>query len=415
MSTLKIAWRNLGRSKRRTLLAGGAIALGQLTLVFVNGLMAGSFHEMMRAVTGPLVGHVQIHHPDWREERAIDLYVDRLSEVTSAIEALPGVKSVSPRIYAPALVASGELSDEPADAEPGVLVGVDVLAESERSGLLANAAPEDLPGERKVMLGKVLANRLGVKPGQLLAVIGQDADGFPVSDLYTIGAILKSTVDLVSTMGVVMTAADAGELLAMPDQAHEILVQGEDYRDAEALALSVAALPVLAEADVLSWREAAPEFVRIIDMKKWFDLIFLAIVFVAAAAGVANTAMMSTFERTHEFGMLLAVGTRPVRIIRIVLVESVVLGLMGVAVGSVVGTALVLITSHTGINYAALGGVDAETVAFGGVNFSFIIYPVFELRHIVFGVCAVTVTSVLASLWPAALAARLEPVEAMRS
>jgi len=414
-STVRIAWRNLGRNKRRTLLAVGAIALGQLTLVFVNGMMAGSFHDMLETITGPLVGHVQIHHPEWREERAVDLYVDNLAQAMSELEALPEVESVSPRIYAPALVASGEPGEEPADAEPAMLLGVDVDNESHKGGVLASLDAAELPGERAVVVGKVLANRLDLKAGQHLAVIGQDADGFPASDLFTIQAIIESNVDIVKTMGVVMSFADAGRFLAMPDQAHEIIVQGGDYREAQALAGRVSALPAFGQLEVLSWREAAPELVRMIDIKGWMDVIFLAILFVAAAAGIANTAMMSTFERTHEFGMLLAVGTRPGRVVGMVLIESVILGLVGVTVGSILGSAIVLITSQTGINYAALGGISAEDIGYAGVSFSYTIFPRLELRHIVYGLCAVTLTSLLASLWPASLAARLEPAEAMRS
>jgi putative ABC transport system permease protein len=415
LSTLRIAWRNLGRSKRRTLLAVGAIALGQFTLVFVNGFMAGSWHNMLVTITGPLVGHVQIHHKEYREERAPDLYIDGLADLTEQIRQVPNVTNVSPRIYAPALSASGEESDTPADAEPAFIIGVDVDVESGKGGILESLTPDQLPGDRSVVVGKVLANRLGVEPGHLIALIGQDIDGFPVSDLFTVNAIIGGTVDLVKTMGVVMSIKDVGELVAMPDQAHEILVHGTDYNQAGELAAQIAALPPLADAEVLSWREAVPELVRMIDMKGVFDFIFIAIVFVAAAAGIANTAMMSTFERTHEFGMLLAVGARPSRIIGVVLAESVMLGLAGVAIGSVLGAAAVLITSHTGIDYAALGSSNAEDIAFQGMSFSYVIYPRLEPRHIAYGFCAVTLTSILASFWPAALASRLEPVEAMRS
>ena len=135
-STLKIAWRNLGRNRRRTLLALSAIALGQLTLVAVNGLMAGSFEEILQTITGPLVGHVQVHHKDWREERAIDLYIDKLSEVKAEIEQIPSVKSISTRIYSPVLAASGEQTDKPADAEAAMIVGVDIAVESKDGGIL---------------------------------------------------------------------------------------------------------------------------------------------------------------------------------------------------------------------------------------------------------------------------------------
>ena len=97
-----------------------------------------------------------------------------------------------------------------------------------------------------------------------------------------------------------------------------------------------------------------------------------------------------------------------------VIIESIILGLAGVAIGSALGSAAVLITSHTGIDYAALGGISAEDVSFGGLNISYVIHPKFEIRHILLGLCAVTMTSVLASVWPATFAARLEPVEAMR-
>ena len=415
LTTLRIAWRNLGRSRRRTLLAVGAIALGQLTLVFVNGMMAGMYEQIVQTITGPLVGHVQVHHKSWREERGIDLYIDKLSEVEAEIRSIPEVKSISARIYSAVLAASGEETGKPADAEAAMVVGVDVAVESKRGGILESLKPSQRPRTKEVVVGKILATRLNLTAGQQIAIIGQDADGFPATGLFRVKAVMRGNLDLINRMGIVMSMKDAGEFLAMPDQAHEIIVQGKDPRQAEELARAVKSLPLLEDTEVLPWRKAAPELAAIIDMKSWSDLIFMAILFIAAAAGIANTMMMSTFERTHEFGMLLAVGSRPMRIVRMVLVESIVLGVVGVAVGSLLGTALVLITSQTGIDYSALGGIRAEDYAFKGLSISYIIFPKFEFRHVFFGLGAVTLTSVVASLWPAALAARLQPVEALRS
>jgi ABC-type lipoprotein release transport system permease subunit len=419
LTTLKIAWRNLGRNRKRTVLAVSAIALGQLTLVFVNCMMAGMFADMLDTITGPLLGHAQIHHKEWREERAVDLYVDHLSSVTRTIAAMPDVKKVLPRIYAPVLVARGEKTDEPADAEIGMVVGIDVDCESGDGGLLEALSPAEYPGQGTVVVGRVLAKRLGIRPGSQLAVIGQDVDEFPTSDLFEVKAVIRSMTDVVNRLGIVMPMAEAGRFLAMPDQAHEIIIHGDDPKESEVLAASIAGLPGLKDAEVLGWRQAAPELVSMMDMKDVFDLIFVAILFVAAAAGIANTMTMSTFERTHEFGMLLAIGSRPWRVVGMVFVESITLGLVGVAIGSILGTALVLITSYTGIDYAALtsSGVGGEdiAVAWKGVNISYLIYPRFEWRHIGFGLVAVTATSVWAALWPAFMTARLQPVEAMRS
>jgi putative ABC transport system permease protein len=415
LSTVRIAWRNLGRNRRRTCLAMGAIALAQFVLVFVNGLMAGSFSSLQDTLTGPFVGHVQIHQKDWREERAPDLFISHLARTRSEIEAIPGVMQVLPRLYSAALAAAGEKTAEPAEAGMAMVVGVDVAAEAGPGGLLDHVDAADLPGKGEVLVGRVLANRLKVAPGQLLAVIGQDAYGFPASDLYGIKGILRTNVDIVKQSGIVMNLPDAADLLSMPDEAHEIIVHGTNYAMAEELAGRIRALPGLADAEVLPWREAAPQLSRMLDLKNLVDVIFVAIVFVAAAAGVTNTSMMSTFERQHEFGMLLALGTRPRRLVEMVILESVVLGLIGVAAGAVLGWAAVTVTGYTGINYAALSGVHAEDVSYGGVSFPYVIYPVFELRHVVFGLVAVTITSVVASVWPSLLAARLEPVEALRS
>jgi ABC-type lipoprotein release transport system permease subunit len=415
LSTLRIAWRNLGRNLRRSLLAGGAVALGQFTLVFVNCMMAGSFHDMLLTITGPLVGHVQIQHPEWREERASDLFIDDIGAVRDALRKTAGVRNIRPRIYSGALAASGEKTEEPADAEPAMLTGLDVKAETEKGGLLEDVAPEKLPGEGGAVLGSALALRLGVHEGQQLAVIGQDAFGFPVSNLYTIRAAIDAKVEMIDTRGVVLSLEDASELLAMENRAHQMLITGEDQNEAAALAARIREIKPLADMEVLTWREAAPELVRMLDMKNWVDFIFLAILFIAAAAGIANTSLMSAYERIREFGMLLAIGARPWRIVRMVLIEAVILGLIGVAAGSLLGTAAVLITGETGVNYAALSGTDAEEIAFQGLSISYVFYPRFDARYILFGIIAATLTSVIASLWPALHAARMQPVEAMRS
>lgn len=415
-TTLSIAWRNLGRNRKRTLLAVTAIAIGQIVVVFVSGVMNGMFDQYLDAITGPLIGHVQIHHKDWREERAIDLYLDGLADTRAALEALPGVKSVSPRILSAVLAASGEETEGPADAEAAMILGIDTQVESEQGGILDDLGPDEIPEGRGVVLGKIIANRLGIEAGQLIALIGVDAEEFPVSDLFEVRAVIRTDSELVNRLGVVMSLSTAQEFLALPDQAHELVIRGVDLREAEALAITIAGLESMADAEVLPWKEALGEVALIFDLKEWFDLIFVAIVFLAAAAGIANTMMMSTFERTHEFGMLLALGTHPRRITSMILIEAVVLGLLGVAVGSAIGIALVLVTSRTGIDYGVFAGPGADLeVSFQGIVITYVFYPKLVFHTLFYGAVAVTVTSILAALWPASLAGKLMPAEAMRS
>ena len=415
LTSFRIAWRNLGRNRRRTVLAVGAVSLGQFTLVFVNSMMAGAFDDMLDIITGPLIGHVQIHHAHWRDEQAVDLLINRRKAVEEALKKLPRVKTISSRIFSPVLAASGEDAGQAADAWPAMVVGVDPAVESARGGLIEMLPAEQRPKGYQAAIGKVLANRLNIRPGQSLALIGQDVDGFPVSDLFEVTGIVDSTIELVQTMGIVLEIDTAGAFLAMEDQVHEIIVRAPDQREAEDLARRIAALPGLKDYEVLPWREVAPQLAGVMDLKSFVDLFFVGILFVAAAAGIANTMMMSTFERTRELGMLLALGTQPKRIVAMILIEAVMLGLVGVALGSLIGAVTVYITSYTGIDYGALGGMAGSEIVFHGLRFSYVIYPQFELRHVGYGTAAVILTSVITATWPAALAVRLQPAEAMRS
>jgi putative ABC transport system permease protein len=152
-----------------------------------------------------------------------------------------------------------------------------------------------------------------------------------------------------------------------------------------------------------------------LDLIDVWALFILFIVFIAALAGIANTMLMSTFERKHEFGMLLSLGCGPGRLSRIVAVEAVLLGITGVAVGTALGLGLVLLTSQSGIDYAALGGSESSyEVAFRGLQLSSHVYPVLHLENILMGVAAVLLTSFIAVIWPVLYLVRLEPMEALR-
>jgi ABC-type antimicrobial peptide transport system permease subunit len=140
----------------------------------------------------------------------------------------------------------------------------------------------------------------------------------------------------------------------------------------------------------------------------------LLLVFAAAAAGVANTALMSTFERTHEFGMLLALGTAPSRIVGMILLESLALGATGALLGTVLGGGLVAWAYRTGVDFAALTGGGPSSVSAFGMSFTLIIHPRLAPIDIIRAVLAVMVTAIVASVWPALRAARLQPARALR-
>lgn len=408
-TTLRIAWRNLGRNLRRTILALTAIAVAQIALLFMDALMHGYADSMVNAVTGPMLGHVQVHEPGWRDEHAMDLYMTDVNAKLAAVRRVPGVERASARIYAPALGALGE------EGHVVIVVGVDPAVEAKPDGLLASVPAAKLPRGHNVLVGASLASAMKVHAGDQIALVGQAADGSIADDLYRVGGVLGSSVSEVQQRGIIMSLAAAQQLFAMPDEAHEITVRGTNPQGAEALAHRIAKLPALAHTEVLPWEKIVPELVGLVQLYERSSLIVLIFVFIAAAAGITNTMLMATFERMHEIGMLLALGTTPRRVLRMILSEATMLGLLGVAIGTVLGLVLVVTLAHSGIDLTTFGHQAVRELSMQGLNYNFSVVPRIEPADIIEGVVSVVVTSLLASLWPAVHAGRLEPVEAMRA
>lgn len=410
LSTLRIAWRNLGRNRKRTAFALTAIAVGQFAFLATAALMHGYGDEFMDSVTGPMVGHVQVHAPGWRNDRSVDLVLEDVARSVASIQRTPGVKSAAARIYAPVLAALDH------EGFMSMVVGIDPRGEAHEKGLLPQAPSLDQFGNRQVLIGHGFARRHGIEPGMEIAVVGQDVDGSIANDLFTVASVVRSPVDVVNNLGIVMSLGDAEELLQLSDQAHEIIVHVNDPDMVDVVASRIAALPALTEAEVLPWQEIVPQFVSMIKLVDWYALIILFIVCIAALAGIANTMLMSTFERMHEFGMLLSLGCSPGRLSRIVTIEAILLGLLGVGIGSALGIGFVALTYESGIDYAALGGDQATyEVAYQGLQLSSKVTPTLHSSDIIAAVSAVLLTSLISVIWPTLRIIRLEPMEAIRS
>jgi putative ABC transport system permease protein len=406
LTMARIAWRNLWRNRRRTTLALAAIGLSVALVLVYDGVLRWESDWMLDTLTGPMLGHVQVHAPEWRRTRAMDR---TLRDVDGTIEALrrdPDVDSVAPRVYAPALAALGE------EGFAVIVMGVDIAAESRPGRALASVTTA--VSGHQVLMGRLLAEQMGIAPGAEVALVGQGVDGSLANDLFTVAALIDTPVDLVNRQAIVMAIEEAQSLFVMPDEAHEVIVYARDPSKAGALAMRLNGSATIGGAEALDWKTLAPSMVDLIELVEVAWVFVLALVLIAAAAGVANTMLMATYERTHEFGMLLALGTAPLRIVEMILLESLALAVTGACLGTALGGALVAWAHHTGIDYSAFTGGGPSQLSAFGMNWSLRIYPRLAWIDIARAVFAVMGTSIVASAWPAARAARLQPVRALR-
>lgn len=406
MALFAIAWRNLWRHRRRSLITAVGMGIGVAISMAMIALMDGMNAQLFRVLVGQNMGHVQLHAADYPARKQLHDTVGDLDAILGRIEAA-GPEALSARLYSFGLAASAEKS---AGAR---LAGVDPAREDELSRLSSRVIDGAyLPAEAGAgaLVGAGLAETLEIGVGDELIMIVQAADGSMGSALYEVMGLVKTGNAAMDRAGVYVHLAEAQSLMALEEQAHEIVMSVADEE----------AIPALAErvsADfgegylVRTWYEADPQTAQLMQLSESSGYIMLVIVFGVAGLGVLNTMLMAVFERTRELGLLRSLGLTPGQIRRLVMLEAALLGALSVACGLVLGGLMDLYLVKVGLDFST---ADGKGMDYQGVTLPPYIKGEVSVEGVVVTAAFVLVVCVLASLWPAIRAARLRPVDAMR-
>jgi len=408
VSTLiAIAWRNLWRHKRRSLITATAMAVAVALCMSLIAFTDGMYNKMAEIMVDQQLGHVQVHHPDYPATRQQLDTVPRAADVLAAIDASDRVIGATGRLNGMALLGSDKTSTgvqlqgiDPARELP--LTHVDERV-TEGRYLGAVAAKE-------IVIGTGLAAELEVGVGDEVVAFTQASDGSLGNDLYTVVGLSSTGNAAMDKGGAWLHLGDLQELLVLPDQIHGIMVLTEDADDLDSFANGLRKeLPK--ELQVQTWREASPQTAEMMGMQSFASLFMLGIVFAVASFGVLNTMMMSVFERTRELGVLKAIGLRPSQMVSMVLWESAFLSMLAGSIGLAIGGLLDVLVVYVGFDMSS-GGEGFEMM---GVRFDPIIYGDVTPFSVYAPISALILVSIGSSLWPAWRAARLQPVEAIRT
>ena len=300
----RIGWRNLGRNRKRTALTALGLAIGYFAVVLMIGWGEGMVAELIENATSLVSGQIEINDADYRPERSLyDTIGGRggadVEELLNTIGADPSVVAAAPRVYAGALVSSGE------STRAGMLLGVDPEREVALTRFLDPLVAGRLPatGAYEVVVGEEMARQLAVGVGDELVVVASAADGSMANDLYAVTGVFRTGLVEFDGSTAVMPIADLQTLVAFDaGRIHEIAVATTDPAGAavtaERLAMALGAED--REIAVASWTELNPvlsQYVALADGVYW---IFIVVIFGVACLGVANTMLMATFERRRE-------------------------------------------------------------------------------------------------------------------
>ena len=407
MMLIKIAWRNIWRSKLRSTVVLLAIASGLVGGLFSSAWMNGMANQRVDNAFTIETAHIQFHNPNFSENYDIKKTISSTDQILSELRNTEGVKAVTSRIKTQAMAAT-------ANKNSGVtIVGVNLEMEKEVFGLYNKIDSTDghffkTKKRNRIIVSKALAKELKVKLKSKIILTFQDYNGEITGAAFKVVGIYKTQNSPWDKMHVFVKDSDLRKVLELPDnQSHEIDILLNDYTQASLMSKQFQEKypEILSE----NWAEIQP---YLSFMSEYMDVmmgVFMTIILAALGFGIVNTMLMVILERTRELGMLMAIGMSKSRVFKMIMLETVFLALVGAVIGELVSMLL--------INYYGVVGIDISSLAEGmeSVGYAAISYPELEIYRYFQITIMVIITGIVASIYPAIKALKLNPVEAIRT
>jgi ABC-type lipoprotein release transport system permease subunit len=397
-----MAWRNVWRNRRRSVVTISAMAFGLWVMILYAALLDGYVQGMERSILDLEVGDVQIFAPEFRENPTLWTTIE---DPDAVIEPLVREGfDASGRVLAFGLAAAGESS-------AGVAFrGVDLAADARVTRIQDEVdrgewlSADDPKG---VVMGRRLARMLNVRVGDEVVVLTQGSDGAMAYDLYHLRGVLRGIADATDRGGVFLNESTLRELVTVPEGVHQIIV-----RRPEELSLDLAAgeiRGVAPELDVQTWKQLLPTLSSMLESSRGIMIAMFFIMYIAIGMLILNAMLMAVFERIRELGVMKALGVGPFEVLRLILLESALQTAIAVAAGLVLSVPALLYLEDTGIDLGMLAGTSVLGIAMDPIWRAAISPQVFTTPVVV-----LLVMVGLAVTYPALKAAAVQPVEAMR-
>jgi ABC-type lipoprotein release transport system permease subunit len=351
MLNLKMAWRNLWRNKRRTLITAASVFFAVILAIFMNSMQIGTWANMIDNVVGSYTGYAQIHKAGFWNDQTIDNSIEILTP--DSIQDIPdNVEQLVPRLESFSWISSDTR------ARGGLVIGIDPdqeaafthLNEKVKQGRYFKA------NDRTVLVGTGMAELLKVGVGDTLVFLGQGYHGTNAVGKYPIIGLVKFGNPEMNKQVIFLPLKEAQWLYGAENRVTSIVLQLKSNSSYNATVKSIKRhLPEKFE--VMGWKEMLPELVQAIQSDSGGMYIMLFVIYVVIGFGIFSTILMMTAERKHEFGVLLAIGMKRSRLIKTIFYESSMLSILGVLAGILIVLPVIIYFSNHPI---LLGGNMAE-------------------------------------------------------
>lgn len=402
---LSLAWRNIWRNKRRSLIAMASVLFAVIIALATRSMQLGSYRHMIQNTVGFQTGYAQIHGEGYWDSRSINDSFTLTDSLIRETEQIPHVTKITPRLETFTLVSSGDITD-------GAMVTGIVPAEEDHFTKLRDRLVEGKylqPEDSGILLAKGLAEHLQVGEQDTVVLLGQGFHGVTAAGKCEVVGLVEYPMPEMNNRMAYLALHEAQRLVGAPDRttALAIMIDRQDHLP-EVMQELESRLDEHYE--VMSWKEMLPEIVQSIEADNASGIIMLFIIYMVIGFGILGTVLMMTMERTREFGMMVAIGMKRGRLRLVVILESLMLTFLGVIAGVVLGVPVLL---HLYFHPIPLKGQLREMMISYGWD------PVlpFSLDPMIFVWQALTVLviALIASSYPVWRISRVDPVQALRT
>ena len=401
---IKLAWRNILRNKRRTIIASIAISIGLAALIFGDAFMIGMMENLIKTATDSFIGDAQIHRQGFRDTQEVSMTIQELDKVGANLAKEANVQYFTRRTYSSGMITSS------ANRSAINLVGVQPSTEkflSQIDDAITEGVFFEGANEHDIVIGSKLAEILEVELGdKVIVTVVQAKSGDYFEDWFRVSGIYYFADAAMSSGMAFVRLKKAQQMLAIGKNVHEIAIKFTSTEYGQDKQLPFWEAYSQHGNEVLSWTDILPQLPKVFEMSQYSKYVMGVVLFGVVIFGIINTLFMSLYERMFEFGVLRAVGTRSFGMARIVLFEASALAIVSIVLGAILGFVLTAIFTRIGLDYTGneMMGVTVQEFIFPVLTIEqFIIYPV-----------AVFIFTIIAGLYPAWHVAKMSPVDAMR-
>ncbi|BDS13827.1 ABC transporter permease [Aureispira anguillae] len=401
---LKIAWRNIWRNKIRSFTVMGSVIVGVWALIFFLAFTAGFIDSYINGAIENEISHLQLHNPDFKEEKEVQYTLKNVEKISQEIAANPSVAVYTTRSLNNGMLATAKGSR--GVQIRGVLPQQEAALTKLDQKIVEGKYFEKSKKKNPIIVSKRLAKKLKLRLKSKVVLTFQEANGELTSAAFKIIGLYETGNAIFEEVNVFVQQKDLSRLLGSEEMIHEVALMLHDIDQLDSTKSILAAN--FPEALVENYKEISPDVNLYESQMSVSTYVITVIVMLALIFGIINTMLMAVLERSKELGVLMAVGMKRWQLFMMIIIETLCLGLIAAPIGLLLG--------YLTVTYYGAVGIDLSAYSEGMDKFGLSdrVYTTLDLASFVTVTVSVAITAILAALYPALKATRLNPVEAMR-